>query len=198
MRGATLLPGLAAGKRFCTVLYTEPGAGSDLAALETQATSVAEGGWRISGPADHSTRRMVVVLAGAELLVIPSDPDADPGNIAAFAQRVRTALKRLVGHCAMQDPVYRPGDFPGAGLDDAALARLLARFGAIPSPPPSPAGGTRASPEPAPAGGTGLSPEPAPAGGTGLSPPAPAGGTGPSPLSAPAGGTRPARARGAP
>ena len=46
---ASLLPGLAAGTRFCTVLYTEPEAGSDLASLTTRAEPTGGGGWRISG-----------------------------------------------------------------------------------------------------------------------------------------------------
>ena len=53
---AVLLPALAAGSRFCTVLYTEPAAGSDLAALETEARQDAGGTWRISGHKLFSVR----------------------------------------------------------------------------------------------------------------------------------------------
>ncbi|WP_051820088.1 acyl-CoA dehydrogenase family protein [Streptomyces sp. NRRL S-920] len=43
-----VLPGLAAGRCFASVLYTEPGVGSDLSALTTRAVAV-EGGHRIDG-----------------------------------------------------------------------------------------------------------------------------------------------------
>lgn len=43
-----ILPGLAAGRRFASVLYTEPGVGSDLSALTTRAVEV-DGGYRIDG-----------------------------------------------------------------------------------------------------------------------------------------------------
>ncbi|WP_327432446.1 acyl-CoA dehydrogenase family protein [Streptomyces sp. NBC_01236] len=43
-----VLPQLAAGRRFASVLYTEPGVGSDLSALTTRAVAV-DGGYRIDG-----------------------------------------------------------------------------------------------------------------------------------------------------
>ncbi|MDF9815300.1 acyl-CoA dehydrogenase family protein [Streptomyces sp. SPB162] len=43
-----VLPSLASGRRFASVLYTEPGVGSDLSALTTRAVAV-DGGHRISG-----------------------------------------------------------------------------------------------------------------------------------------------------
>jgi alkylation response protein AidB-like acyl-CoA dehydrogenase len=53
---AWLLPGLAAGARFCTVLYTEPDAGSDLAALATRAEPAGDGRWRITGRKVYSVQ----------------------------------------------------------------------------------------------------------------------------------------------
>ena len=45
---ATYLPAFARGERFASVLYTEPGAGSDLASLRT--TAIEDGdGWRLNG-----------------------------------------------------------------------------------------------------------------------------------------------------
>ena len=51
-----LLPSLAAGRRFATVLYSEPEAGSDLAALRTEAVSTPDGGWLLSGRKVYSIR----------------------------------------------------------------------------------------------------------------------------------------------
>lgn len=45
---ATYLPGMAAGERLAVVLYSEPGAGSDLAGLETRAERDGES-WRLTG-----------------------------------------------------------------------------------------------------------------------------------------------------
>lgn len=75
--------------------------------------------------------RTVVLLAGAELLVIPPDGDGDRDapDAAALAGRVRDRLESLAAHCAGREPVYRAADFPDAGLDDAALARLLGTLG---------------------------------------------------------------------
>jgi amino acid adenylation domain-containing protein len=88
--------------------------------------------------------RTVVVLTGPDLLVVPAaageraaagtDPERPaaaeaPADARAFAERIRAALELLVRHCAASAPVYSPGDFPEAGLDDATLARLLDRIG---------------------------------------------------------------------
>lgn len=53
---ATLLPDLAAGRRFCTVLYSEPDVGSDLSALTTTATRGPGGGWRLDGRKVYSVK----------------------------------------------------------------------------------------------------------------------------------------------
>lgn len=94
--------------------------------------------------------RTVVVLAGAELLVVPAaaagrtataagalaepaaaagEPPGPAAAVQAFAENIRAALDLLVSHCTASAPVYSPGDFPEAGLDDATLARLLDRIG---------------------------------------------------------------------
>jgi hypothetical protein len=83
--------------------------------------------------------RTVVVLTGPELLVVPAAtageaaPTAgertEPTAVRALAEHIRAALELLAGHCAASTPVYRPDDFPEAGLDDATLARLLDRIG---------------------------------------------------------------------
>jgi amino acid adenylation domain-containing protein len=72
--------------------------------------------------------RIVILLAGTELLVVPSSPTRR-AQAGALASRVADALERLVAHCRASAPVYTPDDFPDAGLDGPALARLLARLG---------------------------------------------------------------------
>jgi alkylation response protein AidB-like acyl-CoA dehydrogenase len=54
-RGGTL-PALAAGTAYCTVLYTEPAAGSDLASLSTTAEPDGAGGWLLTGRKVYSVR----------------------------------------------------------------------------------------------------------------------------------------------
>jgi non-ribosomal peptide synthetase component F/aryl carrier-like protein len=61
--------------------------------------------------------RVLVTLAGARLIVT-----GDGG----LAERVRDQVVRLVEHCVAAEPVYSAADFPDSGLDDAAVAGLLA------------------------------------------------------------------------
>ena len=60
--------------------------------------------------------RVLVTLAGARLIVTGDE----------LGERVLGHLVRLVEHCAATEPVYSAADFPDAGLDDAAMAGLLA------------------------------------------------------------------------
>lgn len=55
------LPGLAAARTFASVLYTEPGTGSDLAALETVAVRV-DGGFELSGTKAFSLKSDITDL----------------------------------------------------------------------------------------------------------------------------------------
>jgi non-ribosomal peptide synthetase component F/aryl carrier-like protein len=61
--------------------------------------------------------RVLVTMAGARLIVT-----GDGG----LAERVRDQVVRLVEHCVAAEPVYSAADFPDSGLDDAAVAGLLA------------------------------------------------------------------------
>jgi alkylation response protein AidB-like acyl-CoA dehydrogenase len=53
---ASILPDLAAGRSFATVLYSEPDVGSDLAALTTSAARDPAGGWRVTGRKVYSVK----------------------------------------------------------------------------------------------------------------------------------------------
>jgi alkylation response protein AidB-like acyl-CoA dehydrogenase len=96
---AAVLPWLATGRRTATVLYSEPGAGSDLSALETTAEETA-GGWRISGHKVYSVGTTVadygLVAArtsvepspyrGITLFLVPLDrPGIAIGRLASLA-----------------------------------------------------------------------------------------------------------------
>ncbi|HEV7652799.1 MAG TPA: acyl-CoA dehydrogenase family protein [Actinophytocola sp.] len=111
---AAVLPGLASGRRTATVLYSEPGVGSDLSALQTTAEATANGGWRISGRKVYSV--------GTAL--------ADHGLVAA-----RTAVEPSPyrGITLFLVPLDRPGitigrlesladdDFADVRLDDVEI-----------------------------------------------------------------------------
>jgi amino acid adenylation domain-containing protein len=69
----------------------------------------------------------VLGLAGGAVVVSASDRDA-----AALARDVAGALVAIVEHCVAAEPSYTAAEFPDAGLDDAALAKLLAGLGVDP------------------------------------------------------------------
>ncbi|RKS08407.1 alkylation response protein AidB-like acyl-CoA dehydrogenase [Nocardiopsis sp. Huas11] len=82
------LPGLARGETFACVLYTEPGAGSDLGALQTAAEPV-EDGYRLTGVKSFSVKADLADVAlcaartstgagryqGLSLFMVPMDAD---------------------------------------------------------------------------------------------------------------------------
>ena len=110
--------------------------GPDAGAPDTAApdTGAQYSGTQYSGtPAERGPGhvRTVIVAAGAELVVVPAS--AQPrAEAQALGARVADQLLRLAAHCRATPPVYAPADFPDAGLDEAALARLLDRIGVAP------------------------------------------------------------------
>ena len=71
---AAVLPGLAAGRVTATVLYSEPGVGSDLSALETTAEPTTDG-WRITGTKVYSVG---TTLADFGLVAARTSAEATP------------------------------------------------------------------------------------------------------------------------
>ena len=70
------LPGLAAGDPLCAVSVTEPGTGSDVAAVSLRAEKV-EGGWLLNGGKTWCT---FAGKAGAILVLARTDPDVRPAH----------------------------------------------------------------------------------------------------------------------
>ncbi len=77
---ARWLPGLASGERIGCMALTEPGAGSDVAAIATRAERV-EGGYRLTG------RKMFITngsIADVAVVFAKTDPGAGHAGISAF------------------------------------------------------------------------------------------------------------------
>ena len=72
---AAVLPGLAAGRRTATVLYSEPGVGSDLSALRTTAAPTGNGGWRLTG---HKVYSVGTALADFGLVAARTSVEPTP------------------------------------------------------------------------------------------------------------------------
>ncbi|MGF1664153.1 MAG: acyl-CoA dehydrogenase [Kineosporiaceae bacterium] len=78
---ADLLPTLAAGERFATVLYSEPSAGSDLAALETSAVPCGDE-WSLRGRKVYSVQTQFADLA--LVLARTSGAPGQPSGLTLF------------------------------------------------------------------------------------------------------------------
>ncbi len=74
------LPALARGEKICVIGQTEPGAGSDVAGIQTTARPTAEG-WVLNGTKRFITAAMVCDLA---IVVATTDPGKGRGGIALF------------------------------------------------------------------------------------------------------------------
>ncbi|MGW1196399.1 acyl-CoA dehydrogenase family protein [Streptomyces sp. NPDC002536] len=92
------LPEVAAGRAVAAFALSEPGAGSDAAALELRAVPAAGGGWRLTG----------------EKCWISNAPDADVYTV--FARTGETGEGRRSGITAFLVPAGRPG-LDGTPLD---------------------------------------------------------------------------------
>jgi len=120
-RGA-LLPALAAGQRYCTVLYTEPGAGSDLAALTTEAVQAGDGRWSVTG---HKLFSVRTCLADTGLVAARTAPAAAPyRGISLF----------LVPLNAPGVTVSRLGSLADEAFADIRLENVLVGSGAMVGP----------------------------------------------------------------
>jgi alkylation response protein AidB-like acyl-CoA dehydrogenase len=128
------LPRFAAGESFACVLYTEPDAGSDLAALNTRATRVA-GGYRISGTKVYSLKAARCDVALAAVRTGTAGSRYDGITLALLDLRASgvqvdrmPALADEAFHRVVLNDAYVPdGDVLGApGTGWAALAGALA------------------------------------------------------------------------
>ncbi len=117
---ARYLPGLLSGDIVCSPALTEPGAGSDLAAMATLATRV-PGGWRLDGE-----KAWIGNGATADLLVVyaQTEPGAGAKGVASFlVQLDQPGVARLLpeavtgGHAIGAAGVR----FDGVALADTAL-----------------------------------------------------------------------------
>jgi alkylation response protein AidB-like acyl-CoA dehydrogenase len=87
---AALLPDLAAGRSFATVLYSEPDVGSDLSALTTSAARDPSGGWRVTGRKVYSVK-------------------ARYADVALVAARTSVEASRYQGISLLCVPLHAPG-----------------------------------------------------------------------------------------
>ena len=89
-----VLPRLLDGTALCAIGYTEPGAGSDLAAIATQARRV-DGGWELRGVKRHCTLADVASwtgVAGLSFLIVMLCASAVEWVRLRRARDVRTAI----------------------------------------------------------------------------------------------------------
>jgi alkylation response protein AidB-like acyl-CoA dehydrogenase len=71
------LPVMVRGERICCIAQTEPGAGSDVAGVQTAATPAADGGWVL-----HGTKRFITEALLCDLAVVVATTDRTKGRDA--------------------------------------------------------------------------------------------------------------------
>jgi cyclohexanecarboxyl-CoA dehydrogenase len=95
------LPGMLAGDLVCALALTEPGSGSDAAAMRTTATR-AEGGWILTG---EKTSVTLAVHAHVDIVFAKTDPAAGARGVTAFL--VDTDDPTVTSH-PFDDPGAKP------------------------------------------------------------------------------------------
>jgi len=99
------LPGIASGAVLPTAVFTEPGAGSDLASLTTRATRDEEGGWRITG-----AKCWITHAARSDLMTLLARTGTEAGKHEGLSMFL-----------AAKQRARSDGDFPDRGLDGSEI-----------------------------------------------------------------------------
>lgn len=118
------LPDLIAGRRLGCTALTEPGAGSDFAAITTLATPC-QGGWRING-----AKAWITNAAQADVVILYAQTQADAGGrgIACFVvDGTRPGFVR--------EPAFQLGGQHTIGTGGFRLDNYLAQAGEMIHPP---------------------------------------------------------------
>ncbi|MCZ7428582.1 acyl-CoA dehydrogenase family protein [Micromonospora sp. WMMA1949] len=116
-----LLPRLARGEIFASILYTEPGAGSDLGALTTAAEPVTDG-FRITGSkAFNLSERCDVGLCAAR--TSPASTRYD--GLSLFLVDLRAPGVRIERMPSLPDEQFTLVHLDGVAVDQAALIGAL-------------------------------------------------------------------------
>jgi (2S)-methylsuccinyl-CoA dehydrogenase len=102
------LPGIASGDVLPTAVFTEPGAGSDLASLTTRAIPDGEGGWRITG-----AKCWITHAARSDLMTLLARTGAEAGKHDGLSMFL-----------AAKQRARSDGDFPDKGLDGSEVQVL--------------------------------------------------------------------------
>jgi (2S)-methylsuccinyl-CoA dehydrogenase len=105
---ARWLPGIACGEVLPTAVFTEPAAGSDLAALTTRATPDGEGGWRITG-----AKCWITHAARSDLMTLLARTGVEAGKHDGLSMFLAAKQRAL-----------SDGDFPDIGLDGSEVQVL--------------------------------------------------------------------------
>jgi (2S)-methylsuccinyl-CoA dehydrogenase len=106
------LPGIAAGELLVAVAVTEPDYGSDVAAIQCRATSVAGGGWTVSGA------KLWCTFAGrAHLVMLLCRTGSDPGHrgLSLFVLERPSELGHDFEHHQLDGGVLRGRAIPTLG-----------------------------------------------------------------------------------
>jgi alkylation response protein AidB-like acyl-CoA dehydrogenase len=94
------LPAMLRGERICCIAQTEPGAGSDVAGVQTTAARTTDGGWVLNGTKRFITEALLCDLA---VVVATTDRTKGRGAIALFLVEMgapgfaRGAKEQLLG-----------------------------------------------------------------------------------------------------
>jgi len=102
------LPGIASGKVIPTAVFTEAGAGSDLASLTTRATPDGEGGWRITG-----AKCWITHAARSDLMTLLARTGTEPGRHDGLSMFL-----------AAKQRARPDDDFPDVGLQGSEVQVL--------------------------------------------------------------------------
>lgn len=118
------VPSLLAGRQSACTALTEPGAGSDFAAIQTQAVAV-PGGWELQG-----VKRWIINAVHAQVIVVYAQtrPGAGAAGIAAFVvEAARPGFERL--------PADDSGLLAGLGTGGFSLSGYRCTDAELLSPP---------------------------------------------------------------
>src|SRR5262249_495995 len=136
------LPAMVRGEKICCIAQTEPGAGSDVAGVQTTATVTSDGGWALNGSKRFITEALLCDLAvvvattnrtrGRDAIALFLVEMGTPGFSKGGKEHLLGMRGLATGELVLEDCRVAPQALlvqPGAGFKRAMISRDSGRIG---------------------------------------------------------------------